>query len=1013
MVQGPNHRPQINALSMQEAILRLQNYWAGVGCVLSQPFNTEVGAGTMNPATILRVLGPEPWSVAYVEPSVRPDDSRYGENPNRLQTHTQFQVVLKPEPGNPQELFLDSLRVLGIDLEKHDVRFVEDNWAQPAIGAWGLGWEVWLDGMEITQFTYFQQVGGQNLDPVPVEITYGLERILMSLQGVSHFKELQYAPGLSYGEIFGPFEYEMSRYYLDEANVDATRGLLAMYSDEARRMLDQRLPIPAHVFVLKSSHAFNVLDARGAISTTERAKWFATMRNQAREVSALWIELREEAGFPLGVFQPKALASLPASIESSGYVGVRDALLEIGVEELPPHVVRDSIAAVTDSITELLDATTLGHGAVMVDATPRRIIVRISNVEDSEPDSIETVRGPKVAAAYHDGTPTPALLGFMRKQGVEVENLVSIDVSGTSYVAVSEHRRGRSSAEVLTRVFSDLVASLRSDRNMRWNDPALTFSRPIRWLVALLGDAELTVAAGSLASGRATRLFRESVDSELTIAEARDFVDQLREHGIIANREDRRAYAVHQAMSLAESVNGTIDLQSEVTLIDEITDLVEAPLGVLGSFDKGYLDLPEEVLTTVMRKHQRYLPVRDDTGRLLPSFITMANGSHCDPNTVRVGNERVLRARFEDASFFWQADLEVPLDDFRARLAQLTFEESLGSMAERADRIAAVAEALADIVDLRDSLRPALSRAGSLAKFDLASQMVVELSSLAGIMAREYASRAGEPSGVVTALYEMELPRHQGDKLPTTEAGALLALADRFDLIVAMLSVGARLTGSSDPFGLRRAALGIVRILRNMPQLVAVTFEQGLEAAARQLRFTGHDVSTDVLVDARELLVARYTQRLRDEGAPAALVAGVLPLCGTPSLADRRQSEIQSAFDSNGPAFAGLVESVQRIVRIVPSGTSSVYDAALLVTPAEKALVRVVETLENSREATIEDWIKDAERLVQPLGQFFTDVMVLAEEPTLRAARLGLLQSILDTTPFGIDWVAIHSMRED
>jgi glycyl-tRNA synthetase len=209
--------------------------------------------GHDEPVHNLSVLGPEPWKVAYVEPSVRPDDSRYGQNPNRLQTHTQFQVILKPEPGNPQELYLGSLAALGIDLRAHDVRFVEDNWAQPAIGAWGLGWEVWLDGLEITQFTYFQQVGGQNLDPVPVEITYGLERILMAIQQVSHFKDLLYAPGVSYGEVFGQSEYEMSRYYLDEADVDTTRTLLDAYSHEAARMIAHELPVPAHVFVLKSS----------------------------------------------------------------------------------------------------------------------------------------------------------------------------------------------------------------------------------------------------------------------------------------------------------------------------------------------------------------------------------------------------------------------------------------------------------------------------------------------------------------------------------------------------------------------------------------------------------------------------------------------------------------------------------------------------------------------------------------------------------------------------------------
>jgi glycyl-tRNA synthetase len=229
-------------LTMQDALTRLHEYWTEQGCLTVQPMNTEVGAGTLNPATFLRVLGPEPWRVAYVEPSVRPDDARYGENPNRIQTHTQYQVILKPEPGDPQELYLASLAALGIDVHAHDVRFVEDNWASPALGAWGLGWEVWLDGLEITQFTYFQQAGGQNLRPVSVEITYGMERILMALQGVRHFKDIVFAPGITYGEVFGQAEYEMSRYDLDDADVDATRALLDLYAGEAQRMIDLRRP---------------------------------------------------------------------------------------------------------------------------------------------------------------------------------------------------------------------------------------------------------------------------------------------------------------------------------------------------------------------------------------------------------------------------------------------------------------------------------------------------------------------------------------------------------------------------------------------------------------------------------------------------------------------------------------------------------------------------------------------------------------------------------------------------
>src|SRR6201989_1644574 len=231
-----------DAPTFEDAIFRLQRFWREEGCISWQPINTEVGAGTMNPATFLRVLGRSPWNVAYVEPSVRPDDSRYGDNPNRLQTHTQFQVILKPDTGRPVEQYLRSLVALGIDPIANDIPFVEDNWESPALGAWGLGWEVWLNGLEITQFTYFQQAGGQALDPVSVEITYGIERIIMALQEKTNFKDIEYAPGISYGEVFGQNEYEMSRYYLDDADVEANRELLEIYAAEAQRLIDAGLP---------------------------------------------------------------------------------------------------------------------------------------------------------------------------------------------------------------------------------------------------------------------------------------------------------------------------------------------------------------------------------------------------------------------------------------------------------------------------------------------------------------------------------------------------------------------------------------------------------------------------------------------------------------------------------------------------------------------------------------------------------------------------------------------------
>ncbi|MEO5573984.1 MAG: glycine--tRNA ligase subunit alpha [Gammaproteobacteria bacterium] len=291
--------PAHAASSFQGLILALQNYWAAQGCVLLQPYDLEMGAGTFHPATFLRAIGPEPWKAAYVQPSRRPKDGRYGENPNRLQHYYQFQVVLKPSPLDIQDLYLDSLRMLGVDMTQHDIRFVEDDWESPTLGAWGLGWEVWLDGMEVTQFTYFQEVGGLKCAPVLGEITYGLERLAMYLQGVESVYDLVWTPGVSYGDVYHQNEVEQSKYNFEYSNVEWLFKLFGDFESEARRLMEHKLTLPAFEMVMKCSHTFNLLDARGAISVTERAAYIGRVRALSRAVAQGYYDAREALSFPL------------------------------------------------------------------------------------------------------------------------------------------------------------------------------------------------------------------------------------------------------------------------------------------------------------------------------------------------------------------------------------------------------------------------------------------------------------------------------------------------------------------------------------------------------------------------------------------------------------------------------------------------------------------------------------------------------------------------------------------
>ena len=286
-------------MKYQELILALQKFWSDKGCVIGEPYDVEKGAGTMNPMTFLRVLGPEPWNVAYVEPSRRPADGRYGDNPNRLYQHHQLQLIMKPSPDNIQELYLESLAAIGIEKEKHDIRFVEDNWESPTLGAWGLGWEVWLDGMEITQFTYFQQVGSQDIKPVAVEITYGLERLAMYIQGVENVFDVEWADGVTYGDVFHQNEFEQSSYAFDVSDENLLFDLFEKYEAEAVRVIKLGFVHPAYDYVLKCSHTFNLLDARGAISVSERTAFIGRVRKLARMCAEEYLKQREKLGYPL------------------------------------------------------------------------------------------------------------------------------------------------------------------------------------------------------------------------------------------------------------------------------------------------------------------------------------------------------------------------------------------------------------------------------------------------------------------------------------------------------------------------------------------------------------------------------------------------------------------------------------------------------------------------------------------------------------------------------------------
>jgi glycyl-tRNA synthetase len=982
--------------TFQDIILKLQNYWAERGCVIWQPYYTQVGAGTMNPATFLRVLGPEPWNVAYVEPSVRPDDGRYGENPNRLQMHYQFQVILKPDPGDPQEQYLDSLKAIGIDPRQHDIRFVEDNWEQPAISAWGLGWEVWLDGQEITQFTYFQQVGGMPLDPVAVEITYGLDRILIALNDAPSIWGEPWAPGIAYGEVRRQEEYEHSKYYYEIADVERARQMYELYAAECEACLAQGLVLPAHDYVLKSSHTFNILDARGAIGVTERQGYFRRMREMARRVAEAYLEQRKNLEYPL-LKQSQTSNVTSQAVPSTFDLRPSTFLLEIGTEELPANDVDTALAQLRERTPLWLAELALEHGPVRIHATPRRLAVFVESLAPRQPDREDVVRGPGADRAFDkDGVATPAAMGFAKGKGVAVKDLQIREMDGGKYVVAVVKQTGRPAPEVLAEALPAFVAGIKFEKSMKWNDSGVAFSRPIRWFVALLGSSVIPFEYAGVQSGNLSRGLRPYDSPEIIIPSADQYFDVIRKADIVLDSDERSAAIVEMVKAAAASVGGEAII--EPGLLAEVTNLIEKPTAVLGGFNDEFLALPRDVLISVMKKHQRYFPVESQTSKvdnstsdvrpstLLPYFIAIRNGDADHLDTVKHGNEHVLGARFADANFFVREDIKQPLEYYRAGLEKLIFQTKLGSMLDKSERMLKLAAELAVMLGLDDAQTLDVRRSTFLSKADLTTQMVTEMTSLQGIIGREYALRSGESQEVAVAIGEQYQP------IPQTKIGLAVALADRLDSLVGLFAAGLAPTGTKDPFGLRRAAIGTVQ------PLIEHDLDFDLRAAVEKSAATQPiPVSDEVKKQVLEFIAGRLRVVLVDNGFRYDLVDAVLAeQSHNPAAASRAVKALKDWVERTD--WATTLDAFARCVRIVRSQTKDngpwTVDPSRFVENQEKQLYEAVSSSVVRRPSSVDEFLSIVVTLIPSITAFFDKVLVMAEDQQVRKNRLGVLQQI-------------------
>ena len=1005
-------------MTLQEIILALEKFWADHGCIIQQPCDIEVGAGTFNPATFLRCLGPEPWRVAYVEPVRRPTDGRYAENPFRVGAYYQYQVILKPAPENVLPLYLESLYSLGISPRKNDIRFVEDDWESPTLGASGLGWEVWWNGAEVTQFTYFQQMGSIDLDPICAEITYGLERIALYLQDVDDFFDIRWNEHVNYGDVHRQSEVEYSTYNFERADVDMLFELFSTYEKETHACLDAGLVLPATDHVLKCSHTFNMLDARGVISVTERVSYIERVRRLAQRIARAYVKQREEMEHPLmGRFDTESDVStsvdVKSEVTSQPSEETADLLFEIGTEEIPAGYVPPVLEQLRQLATESLTNHRIPFGDVETLGTPRRITLSIKDIKTlQESQETEVVGPPKRIAYDENGEPTKVAVGFAKTQGVDLSALRIVETERGEYVAASKLETGIPAREILTTVLTEWIEALRFPKTMRWETESeephafARFARPIRWLVALLGDEIVDCTYGAAHAGRLTYGHRSLHPEPITLtsADLSTYIEKLRAVGVIVCPKERRGTIEKQVRDVLE-VEGCLPKLDE-ELLDTVNYLVENPQPVVGNFSESHLEIPSEVLITAMKKHQRYFPMWKRESVLAAKFVTISNGTDGNIDGVRHGNERVLHARLNDAEFFYSEDQKTSLADKVERLGSVVFHAKLGSLFDKAERLKALVQFIGAELQVSETTARHAERAAWLCKADLTTHMVIEFPSLQGITGRYYAQNSGEAEPIATAVAEHYQPLGADTPLPETEVGALVAIADKLDTIVGYFGIEERPTGSQDPYSLRRHALGTIRILqdRKLPLSLDAVVEKAISLYTVEL---AEDTQKSVLnfIKERQRVILLQAHQYAPDLADAVLAVGAVDIIDILKRA-RTLAEFRLT-----PNFEEVYNALNRVLRILPPDAPETVDATLLCDDAERQLyARITEAdsflaqfasqnLQDKSQQSIQerDYAKLLTQLaaLQPaIDTFFDDVLVMAEEPAVRTNRLALLNRI-------------------
>ena len=665
----------------------------------------------------------------------------------------------------------------------------------------------------------------------------------------------------------------------------------------------------------------------------------------------------------------------------------KDLLFEIGAEEIPAGFMPNILGQLKTLAETKLNDAHLPFESIATYGTPRRLALIVKGLADTSAEISERHKGPSASIAYDaDGNPTKAAIGFARGKGLDVADLVVED----GYIYAETKTAGVPAKDIVTDMLPQLITGLNFPKSMHWGNLDAKFVRPVRWLVALLDEEVIPVEFATVKSGNVTRGHRFLGADEITIKNPASYVDTLKENFVMVDQDARRELISKQLHDIAASKNASIVWDDD--LLEEINYLVEWPTALCGGFEESYLALPDAAIITPMKDHQRYFPLVDQDGKLLPMFLTVRNGSDHSIEVVQAGNERVLRARLDDAKFFFNEDRKKPLIDRQDGLTKIVFQEGLGNLADKTERLLTLGRVFSEECELHEDARVVLERATELAKTDLTTGMVTEFTELQGVMGKEYALLDGESPEVAEAIFEQYLPRFAGDVLPQTEAGKVLSIIDKIDNIVATFSRGLIPTGSQDPYALRRQTIGILNILLNSEWNISL---RPIIVESMNLLNVPTDKQDELLGQVEEFITLRLKNIFLDREVPHHVI-DLLLSNNELSVADAEglvKALLANRIDEN----VELVQAFTRMYNLVKDVTYTSVDESLLKEDAERALY---EAATKASEASIDAWDKNdydavvavPATLVPAINTFFEDVMVMDKDEAIKANRLQLVR---------------------